>query len=325
MKISQKKLRIFFFKKLTGIAVVAIAIISTSYFISVNYFSVNDEKVLQVVEKTNDLDTSVGEVNSVVELNNENAKNLHESHLLKIKRELDEAQNNYVKALKPEQLKVTFEVTEEYIRLYARQATLKDVLAAFISKFNVKLIDHTSSFESLGAKKSFYLSGTLYEILNNSLKKYGYDNFVLNFEINNNGDELASVYLLEPPHDLEINTNESTQLASSEPVVQESRITNRLKQQLLPTSGIVLDTPVAGQGQAVVTGSADIANAKRVLDAESNVLIIEPGTDLSNGIPENLQPKMANMIRQVDSDTKSLVAALQNIEAQQKANQILNP
>lgn len=317
MKISQKKLRIRLLKKTTVIATSVIMTVSAGYFIGVSYFVENEQKTIDVVNVNNE----TLEMNLVDENIQKITKN-SKSHLHELKRDLDEAHNNYVKVIKPEQLKVKFEVIGDRIRIYAYQATLKDVIDAFINKFDVKLIDHTSSFESLSAKKSFHLSGTLFELVDEVLRKYGYDNFVINSNIDSSGMNLVSVYLLEPPLNLEEPSETKAVIASVDNNATINPIMKRLKQQALPVSSANLSATSSVNGSTGVNN--DLALAKRELDASQNVITFNAGVDLSNGVPEEFQQQLQQLTQGVTNDAQGLANALANAEAQLKANQFLN-
>lgn len=312
MIVSKQKKRTKLLKRIGAISAISITVIAA--LLSYNNFSVEKNIIVSehnIIHKQqhneNDIETNTIE-------NNDDIR--------KLKQELDEANKFYTKKLELKEDRVRFVIEDDLISLYVTRGTLKDVLYAFVEQFDLDLNDYTDTFEDLTARKSFYLTGSLDALVNDVLKKYGYDNFVINTNIDSSGMKLVSVYLLEPPLNIEESSETKAVIASVDNDATINPIMKRLKQQAIPVSSANINASSSVNGSAGVNN--DLALAKRELDASQNVITFNAGVDFSNGVPEEFQPQLQQLTQSVTNDAQGLVNALANAEAQLKANQFLN-
>ncbi len=298
MKVSRARKRLNMVKKLTNISVVGAVLVSIFVVMQTSNLSFNN--VFFKDKRQHSINSKVTEVNT-------KATQVSES----INIEQIDPQTSVKK--------VSFINHKGSITVKAKQANLQEVLESFAKEFGVRLRDYTSTVDELAVTKTFTLSGTLFELLDRVLQKYGYNNFVLNYEtdiLGNSGklSDLATIYLFEDPIELagieDVHDLEADIEIEEVSIPAETRIVKRLEQQLL-----------SFKNNRNEVGNS-IAESK--LPEQKSVVIDDPDFDITEGVPEHLQKELAAMTRQVTNDVKDLVAALRNNEAQLKANQFID-
>ncbi len=319
MKVSKQKKREKLLKKIVTVSAISITVIA----VLLSYTSFSVEKSIIVSEhdfihkqhhNENDIETNFIE-------NNDDIR--------KLKQELDEVNKLYTKKLELKEDKVRFVIEGDLISLYVTRGTLKDVIYAFVEQFDLDLNDYTDTFEDLTASKSFYLTGSLDTLVSDVLKKYGYDNFVLN---SNPGDmhALITVFLFEPPDYDIAYSDEDNELAASTTNQSTGLVSKLLSKQAVVMSNSSNSLGTTTDNTALVEKSnssqqaINIAEAKRLFEASENTIALGPDVDLSQGIPPEVQQQLSQLSKQVMVDAQGLTNALLNAEAQLKANQFTN-
>ena len=307
MKLSNKKKQAKWLKKAFVLTFLLSGIIITSALAFNFHINQNIVPTTNIAGVSKTIDQS--EVYSVTDPNNLESMD----HIKKLKKELDQANKLYVEQLEVSEKNIRFDVDGDLITVYATQATLNEVLYSLQDKFKLKIHDYTETFEDHALKKTFFATGTLTTLVNEILKKYGYDNYAVK-----SSDNIVSVFLLEPPSNFEELAETSKEsLVSNIVDTPLNPIQSRLKEQAIP---IVNNS----NGTQNIASNNSIALAKRELDAKSKVIAFDAEVDFSNGVPAQYQQQFQQLSKSATADVQGLAKALANVEAQLKANQFLN-
>ncbi len=203
------------------------------------------------------------------------------------------------------------------VTIEAKQAKLSEVVQHIKSKFEVSVNDYTHTIDDIDASKTFILQGTLTDVLDSIMRRYGYENLVVN---NETSTTPATVYLL----DADSSSDELELLSTNEEVPVPETTVTRLLSKLSKSATQSSVSSTSGTANNV-SSTNKVVNAKSSDDNSQANTLSSPNISIENGeIPPELQEQLANSTQQAISDVQNLVQALRQNEAQMKANKFMN-